>query len=122
MKTSWIIGCVMMYLLIFFLELFATGGHVFSTTTSSNMTNMATTNQASLMAPTFAESTNVFTGAWAVVTGVAPYLKIILQMLFLWMPTVFAGYLVWFWWFICFPIDCGMVVSIVFIARGVHSA
>jgi hypothetical protein len=112
----------MIYLLIFACEMFATGGTVFGAKTSSGIENVVTTNQTALMAPTLQDSTNVFTGAWAAITGVAFYLKVLLGVMFLWAPTVFTGYLIWFWWFICFPIDCGLVASIVFIVRGVHSA
>lgn len=121
MKTSWIIAIVMAYLLIFALEVFVTGGLTFAST-SSGVDNIASSNQSALSTPDIAESSNVFTAAWAVVKGVASYLKILIGMLFLWMPTVFTGYLVWFWWFVCFPVDVGMVFSIVSIVRGVHSA
>ncbi len=122
MKTSWMIGCIMAYLLIFAAEMVATGGTVFNATTASGISNVAAVNQTGLMAPTIQESTNVFTAAWAVIAGVAAYLRLILQMLALWSPTIFVGDYLWFYWFICFPVAAGMVVSIVFIVRGVHSA
>lgn len=112
----------MAWALIFLLEMMATGGTVFSATTSSNMTNPIANNSTLLMSPTLAESTNIFTAAWAVTTGVANYLKIVIQIIFLWCPTVFSGYMLWFWWLICFPVDVGIVFSIVSIVRGVHSA
>lgn len=112
----------MAWLLIFSLEMFVTGGVDFSAVTSSNVTNYAATNTTSFMSPTLAESTNLFTAAWAVITNVGTYLWFILQILFLWCPTVFSGYMLWFWWFVCFPIDVGIVFSIVSIVRGVHSA
>lgn len=120
MKTSWIIGLVMAWLLIFALEMFATGGTSFAST-SSGIRNIATENQTALLAPTLQQSTSVFTGAWATITGVADYLRVILNIIFLWCPTVFYGYLLWVWWFICFPVGCGFAASLVFIVRGVHS-
>ncbi len=122
MKQSWIVGCVMAYMLIFVCEMFATGGVSLSATTSSNMTNVATANQTAFLAPTFAESTNVFTAAWAVVKGIAPYLTLLAQVVFLYCPTVFSGYLLYFYWFICFPVSVGFIAGLVFIVRGVHSA
>lgn len=110
----------MAWILIFCLEMMATGGVSFSGT-SSGIANPVSDN-ASLINPDFSESTNIFVAAWAVVTHVASYLKILVQVLFLWCPTVFAGYMIWFWWLICFPVDVGIVFSLVSIVRGVHSA
>ena len=112
----------MIYLLIFALEMFATGGTVFGAKTSSGIENIATSNQTGLLLPVVTESTNVFTAAWAEITNVAAYLQVLIGILGLWAPTVFSGYLIWFWWFVCFPVDCGLIASIVFIVRGVHSA
>jgi hypothetical protein len=102
--------------------MFVTGGVDFGAMTSSNISNPVADNSSLLMSPTIAESTNIFTAAWAAITNVASYLSIIIQIIFLWCPTVFSGYLLWFWWIICFPIDVGIVFSIVTIVRGVHSA
>jgi hypothetical protein len=112
----------MAYLAIFAVEMFVTGGLIFGATTASGMSNVATVNQTALLAPTIQESTNVFTAAWAIITGVAPYLRLLLQIVFLWCPTVFVGDMLWLYWFVCFPISVGFVASLVFIARGVHSA
>lgn len=106
----------MMYLLIFACEMFATGGLLLGAAG-----NVATVNQTALLAPSVQESTNVFTGAWAVIAGVAPYLRLLVQVIFLYQPTVFMGYMSWFYWFVCFPVSVGMVASIIFIVRGVHS-
>jgi hypothetical protein len=114
MKTSWIIGIMMMYLIIMGLEMWATGGTTFS--------NNVTTNQSTLTQPSMTESSNIFTGAWAVMTGVATYIVSWLGIFVLWSPTVFSGYLIWLWWGICFPVDVGMVFGVVGIVRGVHSA
>ena len=121
MKTSWIIGIFMLYMLLFSLELFATGGVSFASATSSNITNIATTNQSALIRPEFAESTNLFTSAWAVATQSAAYLVLIIKVLFLWFPTVFTGYVGYIYWYIVMAIDAGVVFSIFSIVRGVHS-
>ncbi len=113
----------MAYLVLFGLELFATGGHLFSAMTSSGVANVVATYHEILMSPAFAGSANLFTAAWAVVVDVALYLTIFVQILFLWMPTVFSDpNMLWLWWYVCLPVDLGMVLSIVFIVRGVHSA
>lgn len=122
MKTSWIIGVMMAYLVIFAVEMFLTGGTSFGATTSSGIVNTATANQSTLMFPELQESTNIFTAAWATLTGLGVYLKLVLQMLVLWSPTLFTGNLLWFWWFVCFPVDVGMVIGLIFVVRGVHSA
>jgi len=117
MKTSWIIGVVMLYLIIMGLESWATGG-----TTLGSSGNIATSSQSTLMSPPLAESTNLFSSAWAVVTNVAFYLRDLMGIFILWSPTVFSGYLIWVWWGVCFPVDVAMVFGIVAMVRGVHSA
>ena len=114
MKSSWVMGIVMMYLLILALEMMVTGGSVFASIPSSN--------QSIFMQPDISSSGGVIADLWTIITNVGRYLKVFAEILVLWAPTVFSGYLLWIWWFICFPIDCMMVFAIVTIARGVHSA
>jgi hypothetical protein len=111
----------MFYLIIFSLEVIVTGGINFSQT-PSGIDNVVAQNTSSLAFPQLAESTNVFTAAWAVIVGVASYIALFFQIIFLWCPTVFSSYGMWFWWYICLPVDIGMVLSIIFIVRGVHSS
>ena len=117
MKTGWVIGVLMMYLIIMGLEMWASGGVSFNTGS-----NVATTNQSTLMSPQLTESSNIFTGAWAVMNNVATYIVTLVGVFILWSPTVFSGDLLWLWWAVCFPVDVGMVFGIVGMIRGVQSA
>ncbi len=122
MKSSWVMAIVMLYLVIFACEMFATGGTVFGAVTSSGMHNVATENQSTLIIPQLTNSGNVITQAWTIITNVGTYLATFIGILFLWAPTVWSGYMAWVYWFICFPVSCMMVFAIVSLARGVHSA
>ena len=113
MKSSWIVGVVMFYLLILGLEMMVTDGTLFS--------NAVTRNAGTLMQPEIAASGNIVTQAWAVLSNVGEYLKAVVEILFLWSPSVFAGYMIWVYWFICFPISCAMVYGVVSLIRGVGS-
>lgn len=113
MKTSWIIGIVMLYLGILFLEMVTTG--------SSTFASSVTSQQGVLTSPTVAGTTGVIAQAFTFVSNVKAYLDVLIPMLGLWSPTVFSGIMSWVWWFTCFPIDVGIVVSIIWIARGVGS-
>ena len=116
-------GILMLWMLIFTCEVIVTGGSSLGATTSSNVTNVLTSNTSTFLEPTFQESTNLFTAAWAVVVGVAPFLTLLAQALVLWSPTVFSDpNMLWIWWCICLPVDVGMAASLIFIVRGVHSA
>lgn len=115
------IAAIMIWFTIFGLEIMATGGSTFAST-GSGINNPVAANSSILQAPTIVESTNIFTAAWAVITGVAAYFKMWIQVLFLWCPTVFSGYLLWVYWFICFPFCCGIIFGIVTMLRGVHSS
>ena len=115
MKTSWIIGVVMLWLLILACEMFATGGVTLGVGAGVQPTLMGA-------GMPIAESSSIFTGAWAIMTHVADYLRAFISILLLWAPTVFVGYYLWVWWFICFPVDCALIFGIVSLVRGVHSA
>ncbi len=114
MKTSWIIGALMFYLGILFVEMVMTGSAIFAAG--------VTANQGILTSPTITGTTGVIAQAFTFVSNVKAYLEVLVPMLLLWSPTVFSGVMGWFWWFICFPLDVGLVVSIIWIARGVGSS
>ena len=124
MKTSWIIGVVMLWLLILSCEMFASGRPLGVITAEGQnvLTDNGTVSVLQGAASPIQESGSIFTGAWAIMTHVADYLRAFISILLLWSPTVFVGYYLWVWWFICFPVDCAMIFGIVSLVRGVHSA
>jgi hypothetical protein len=111
MKTSWVIGLVMFYLLILGLEMVMTGSTTFAPSVTSQ--------QSVLTSPTIVTETNVVTQAVAFFSNLGDYISVLIPMLGLWSPTVFSGIMLWVWWFVCFPIDVGIVVTILWILRGV---
>jgi hypothetical protein len=56
------------------------------------------------------------------VTTVWSYMKVFIPMIFLYNATVWSGYWIWFYFFVCLPICVGMVFSIVTIMRGSSNA
>jgi hypothetical protein len=56
------------------------------------------------------------------VTTVWSYMKVFIPMIFLYNATVWSGYWIWFYFFVCLPICVGMVFSIVTIMRGSSSS
>lgn len=115
MKTSWIIGIVMAYLIILACEMFATGGDVLAVPSGIQPTLSGATVGVSGFS-------GVLSSATSAITHVVSYFIALLGIFFLWSPTVMSGYMIWFWWFVCFPVDCGMVFGLITIARGVQSA
>jgi hypothetical protein len=110
MKQSWIMGVFMFYLVIFGLETIVTGGTVFS----NNLTSSAGT----LIQPSVIGSGNIAAQTWAIMSNIGGYIAAFVAAVFLWSPTVFSGYMVWAYWFICFPIACGMIYGVVSLIRG----
>ncbi len=117
MKSSWILAIVMLYLVIFGAELMVTGGSSFS--------NSLTTNQSTLMSPDVSNIAGTSSNEVSFVKNLGYYFNLFVSfagIFALWQPTVFSGLFLWFWWFICFPIDLMMVFAVVSMLRGVHSA
>lgn len=110
----------MAYMIIFTTEMVVTGGTAFAYTTS-NVTNISQ-NSSVFTEVEYQEATSGISGAWATMTHIARILVVFGQAIFLWCPTLWSGYLLWVYWFICFPVAVGFVLSLAFIIRGVHSA
>lgn len=114
MKTSWIIGVIMFYLLILGLELMITEGTLFS--------NAVTRNVGTLYQPELAAQSNIVTQGIAILSQIGEYIVAVLEVLFLWSPSVFSGYMIWVYWFVCFPVACAMFFGIILSSiRGVGS-
>ncbi len=121
MRTSLIIGLIMLWLIIAGLEFMvdnpaaAAGTAIMSSTNNDTATTL-------MSAGKFVSSGNVFTTAWTIITDAAPAFQAIIKVIFLWSPSIFAGYMVYFWYIFCLPISIGFIISLIFVARGVHSS
>jgi hypothetical protein len=111
MKTSWVIGLIMLWLLIFTSEMMVTGASVFNPTDLNAVNNV-----------TIQNGSNIVSTAWTVFTNLGTYAKGILKVILLYEPSVFAGNYIWFWYLVCLPIDIGILFSIVSVFRGVHAS
>ena len=60
-------------------------------------------------------------GAYSLITNVWDYCKGVIEIIFLWSPSLWSGNWYWFWLLFCLPVAVGMVASLVFILRGVPS-
>lgn len=113
MKTSWIIGIVTLYLIIFAVEMMVTKGTAFSSGVNGQLNSM--------MGISMANYSNSNTAFVSLIINAGTYIMTFINVVFLWSPTVFAGYGIWFWQFICLPVSIGTVISMVQVIRGVRS-
>jgi hypothetical protein len=105
------IGVMMFWLLIFASEMMVTNATSFNPTGLTGTVNVTVTSGSNFMSTIFTYLTNL-----------GGYIKAIIQALLLYEPSVFAGNYIWFWYFICLPIDIGMLFSIVSMLRGSSSS
>lgn len=111
MKTSWIIGIMSLYLLILGAELMLTEGTAFSAGTREQM--------QTLLSPVMANYSNTTTAFASTIINGGAIIMTFLNAVFLYSPTLFASYGMWFWFYICLPIAVGTIISIVQVFRGV---
>jgi hypothetical protein len=114
MKTSWLMGVVIIYMGLWVYEMMLTGG--------TSLTNIITTNAGVLLQHQVVSSSNIALQALTGLMNIGAYIVAVIQVIFLWCPTVWTGYMLWFYWFICFPIACATVYAIVTLIRGGGSA
>ncbi len=65
------------------------------------------------------DHSNIITIATSFVSNILPAITGLLSIIFLWFPTVWEGYFIWFWYLICVPLGAGMCWAIMIILRGV---
>ena len=111
MKTSWVIGVLMIYIFIFFCEILVTNGPMFNQSSLNPLLSVSLYNSSGIIASTATFMVNI-----------GNYIYGLIQILTLYQPTVFAGNYFYLWLFLCLPIDIGMIFSIASIIRGVHSS
>jgi hypothetical protein len=111
LKTSWIIFVVFAYLAIFYF-----GGIA---EYNSLLNSQVVANVQSLAQPS---GTNFFVAGVMQVALLWDYIRNFIQMIFLWNGTLWVGSWLYFYYFVCLPICIGVVMSIVFVLRGVHNS
>ena len=111
MKTSWIIFIVFAYLAIFYFAGVAEYSSLINSQVSQNLYTLGT--------PT---GTNFLGTLTSQISAVWDYMVVFIKMIFLWNGTLWVGSWLWFYYFVCLPICIGVVMSIVFILRGVHNS
>ena len=111
MKTSWIIFIIFAYIGIFYFAGVAEYANLMNATQVAHLQSLAQP-----------EGTNWVLQAVSQITKVWNSMMVFIQMVFLWNGTLWTGAWLWFYYFVCLPICIGVVMSIVFILRGVHSS
>jgi hypothetical protein len=110
-KTSWIIYLVFVYIAIFYFA---------SVAEYANLMNAAT--MAHLQSLGQPHGTNWLLQGLTQISEVWSYFTVFIGMVFLWNGTLWVGAWYYFYLFVCLPICIGIVMSLVFILRGVHSS
>ena len=106
MRMGIVVSLVMWWLTVFALEMMLTNGTLLDPKVNGALESM--------MGP----SLNNYSGATLFTNGAALFVTII-NAIFLWSPTVFAGDLVWLWVLISVPFTVAAIYSIVSMLRGV---
>jgi hypothetical protein len=110
-KTSWIIFIIFAYIAIFY---FAGVAEYASLMDSKYIAGLQALGQP--------HGSNWLLQAVAQIDEIWTYIKSFIQMVFLWNGTLWSGSWYYFYLFVCLPVCIGVVMSIVFILRGVHSS
>jgi hypothetical protein len=111
MKTSWIIFIAFAYIAIFYFGGVAQYANLMDAKYIAGL--------QSLGQPT---GTNWLLQGISQISEIWTYFTTFIKMVFLWNGTLWTGYWYYFYLFVCLPICIGIVMSIVFILRGVHSS
>ena len=111
MKTSWLIFMIFTYIAIFYFAGVAEYANLMNALTMHNLQALAQ--------PT---GTNWFLQGVSQINALWDFFVNLIKMLFLWNGTLWTGYWYYFYLFFCLPLCVGIVISLVFILRGVHSS
>ncbi len=114
MKTSWIIGVVTLWILVFTTEMMVTEGTAFNPSSGNPFNALFSMNLANF-------SSIVSAGA-TFIMGCGIWLINFIGLVFLWSPSVWTGYYIWIWYILCVPIGVGMLFGIMTIIRGTSSS
>jgi hypothetical protein len=110
-KTSWLIFMLLVYFAIFYFAGVAEYNNLFTPALASSVKSLGT--------PT---GTNWIVAGIMQISAVWEWVKTLIQMLFLWNGTLWTGGWLYFYYFVCLPLTIGIIGTLVFILRGVHSS
>lgn len=116
MKTSFIIGWACLFIAGTIGELFITGGTGFGSDTMSLIRSV--TRDVNIVNITSLYAIPVIGQVASFFVMVGEYLALIISMLFLWFPNIWAGNWIWVYYFLCVPVTIGFIFSIIVIVRG----
>ena len=71
-----------------------------------------------IMSPTGTDFSNPVVAVTSLVTDVWYYFKLVIQVVFLWFPDLWAGNWIWFYYVVCFPVTIMVIFTFVTILRG----
>ena len=111
MKTSWIIFIVFAYLGIRYFAGVAEYSSLMNSQISQQLYNLGTPTGLNFLGVSASQ-----------ISAVWDYIVVFIQMIFLWNGTLWVGSWLYFYYFVCIPVCIGVVMSIVFILRGVHNS
>ena len=113
MKHSWVMGVVMLYLLVLGVEMMVTGGTAFSSEGQGYLD--------SLVSPAMSNQSGALTSIVSLAIQVGTYFETFIKAVFLWSPSVWTGYLIWVWFYMCVPLTIAMIIGIIIVLRGSSS-
>lgn len=117
MKTSWFIGLMMLYITLYILSSIAAQSNMVTATQISAIQGFMQPVGTDMSSAS--TSTTGISAAFVLITNVWSYLRPIIEAIFLWNASLWTGNWIWFYYCVCMPISVGMIVSIVFVLRGV---
>jgi len=118
MKTSFIIGWVCLFISLVLFDSIISQGSGFS---GSQIDMLKQLMQPTGTDITALNSVPIIGGGVSMITGVWAFFKILIEMIFLFFPNIWAGNWIWLWAFLCVPVSIGFIVSFIIILRRVHS-
>ena len=113
MKHSWVMGVVLLYLLILGVEMMVTEGTAFSSAAESQIEG--------LLSPSMTNQSGAVTSIISLASQAGTYFMTFVNAVFLWSPSVWTGYLVWVWFYLCVPITVTMIIGVIIVLRGSSS-
>ena len=116
MKTSFIIGWACLFIVGNIAEMFITMQTGFGSDTMSLIRSV--TRDVNIVNITSLYAIPVIGQVASFFVMVGEYLALIISMLFLWFPNIWAGNWVWVYLFLCVPVTIGFIFSIIVIVRG----
>lgn len=110
MKSSWLAGIVLLYVGLLFLSMVAENNSAIGAS-DINLFN-------GILNPQGTDFSNPLVATYSLMTDVWQYVKLFIQIVFLWFPDLWTGSWIWFYYFVAFPISAMMIFSFISLLRG----